>query len=133
MSSRLDIMSDATHRGGSSIWHHRLLGGLWTLCGFVVIGTMVLRGRWTEYQFWVASALAILYVITGIGFIFGRTWARRTMTALMVIAALFFLDMLLMFGFHGNRAGIWGAFVALGLAVYTLGFLLISAVSHSGG
>jgi len=41
--------------------------------------------------------------------------------------------MLLMFGFHGNRAGIWGAFVALGLAVYTLGFLLISAVSHSGG
>ena len=124
-------MSDATHWGGGLIWHHRLLGGLWALCGLVVIGHMVLSGRWAEYPFWVASAVALSYVIAGIGFTLGRTWARRTMAALMVIAALFFLDMLLMLGFHANRAGMWGMLVALGIVVYTLGFLLISAAWHS--
>lgn len=126
-------MSNATHWGGGSIWHHRLLGGLWTLCGLGVIANMVLSGRWAEYQFWAASAVATLYVITGIGFIFGHTWARRTMVALMVIAGLFFLDMLLMFGFHANQAGMLGALAALGVVVYTLGFLLISAAWHSQG
>jgi hypothetical protein len=126
-------MSDATHWGAGSIWHHRLLGGLWALCGFVVIGNMVFSGRWAEYQFWVASAVATLYVITGLGFIFGRTWARKTMIVLMVIAGLFFLDMLLMFGFHANRAGMLGAVAALGVVAYTLGFLLISAAWHSQG
>jgi hypothetical protein len=124
-------MSNATPWGGGSIWHHRLLGGLWALCGFVVIGNMVLSGRWADYQFWVALTVALSYVITGIGFIFGRTWARRAMAALMVVAALFFLDMLLMFGFHGNRAGMCATLVALGVVVYTLGFLLISAAWHS--
>jgi hypothetical protein len=49
----------------------------------------------------------------------------------MVIAALLFLDMLLMFGFHGNRAGMWRTLLALGIVAYTLGFLLISATRHS--
>ena|ERR1043166_3915200 len=124
-------MSAIAHWGGVSTWHHRLLGGLWALCGLVVIGNVVLSRRWAEYQFWVASAVALSYVITGIGFILGRTWARRTMIALMVIASLFFLDMLLMFGFHGNRAGVWGMVVALSIVLYTLGFLLISAAWHS--
>src|SRR5690348_7396243 len=100
-------MCDATHWGAGSTWHHRLLGGLWTLCGCFVIGNMVLSGRPADYQFWIGSAVALSYVIAGIGFVFGRTWARRTMAALMVIAALLFLDLLLMFGFHGNRAGMW--------------------------
>ncbi len=124
-------MNDATHWGASSIWHHRLLGGLWAVCGCVVIGNMVLSNRWADYQFWVMSAVALSYVITGIAFMFGRRWARRTMGALMVIAALFFLDMLLMFGFHGNRAGMREMLVALGVVVYTMGFLLISAAWHS--
>ena len=55
------------------------------------------------------------------------------MAALMLIAALFFLDMLLMFGFHGNRAGVWANLAALGIVVYTLAFLLISASWHSYG
>jgi hypothetical protein len=124
-------MSAIAHWGGVSTWHHRLLGGLWALCGLVVIGNAVLSGGWAEYQFWVASAVALSYVIAGIGFILGRTWARRTMVALMVIAALVFLDMLLMFGFHADRAGVWGMLAALGIVVYTLGFLLISAAWHS--
>src|SRR6266850_6498161 len=118
-------MSTNVHWGPSSVWHHRLLGGLWALCGFFVIGNMVLSGRWADYQFWVGSAVALSYVTTAIGFIFGRTWARRTMVALMVVAALFFLDMLVMFAFHGNRVAMWAMLVALGIVVYTLGFLLI--------
>jgi hypothetical protein len=124
-------MSAIADWGGVSTWHHRLLGGLWALCGCAVIGGIVLSGRWVEYQSWIASAFALSYVITAIGFIFGRMWARRTMIALMVIAALFFLDMLLMFGVHGNRAGIWANLAALVIVVYTLGFLLISATCHS--
>ena len=127
----VEMKSDIAHCGTGSIWHHRLLGGLWGLSGFVVTGNVVLSSRWAEYQFWIACAVALSYVITGIGFIFGRTWARRTMTVLMVIAALLFLDMLLMFGFHGNRAGMWEMLLALGIVVYTLGFLLISAAWHS--
>jgi hypothetical protein len=124
-------MSDTTNWGTGSIWHHRLLGGLWALCGFFVIGNEILSGRWADYQFWIGAAVALSYVTAGIGFIFGRTWARRTLAALMVVAALFFLDMLLMFGFHANRAGMWAMLVALGVVVYTLGFLAISATWHS--
>jgi len=124
-------MSSTTHWGTGSIWHHRLLGGLWALCGGVVIGGMVLSGRGADYQFWLVSLVALSYVIAGIGFFFGRTWARRTMAALMVIAALFFLDMLLMFGFHANWPGIWANLVGLGIVGYTLGFLVVSAARHS--
>jgi hypothetical protein len=124
-------MSDATHWGWSSIWHHRLLGGLWALCGCVLFVGLVLKAPWDEYQFWLASAVALLYAIAGIGFMRGRKWARRTMAALMVVAGLFFLDMLLMFGVHANRAGMLGMLVSLGAVAYTVGFVLISAAWHS--
>jgi hypothetical protein len=124
-------MSDATQWGWSSIWHHRVLGGLWALCGCALIVDMVLIGRWAESGFWLASAVALLYVFTGIGFMRGRKWARRTMAALMVVAGLFFLDMLLMFGFHADRAGMLAMLVSLGAVAYTLGFLLISAAWHA--
>jgi len=124
-------MTGTTHWGAGSIWHHRVLGGLWAICGLVVISHMTTSGRWTDYEFWLASAVALSYVIGGIGFVFGRKWARRTIAALMGVAALFSVDMLLMFGVHGNRAGMWGTLVALGAIVYTLGFLLISAAWHS--
>jgi hypothetical protein len=124
-------MSGTAHWGKVSIWHHRLLGGLWASCGLVVVGNTVLSGRWAEHQFWIVLPIATLYVATGIGFIFGRTWARRTMVALLVIAALFFLDMLLMSGWGGNRAGVREMLIALGIAAYTLTFLGISAAWHS--
>jgi hypothetical protein len=55
------------------------------------------------------------------------------MAALMVIAALFFLDMLAMFAFHSNRMAMWTMLVALGVVAYTIGFLLISAAWNSRG
>jgi hypothetical protein len=91
-----------------------------------MFGRVLLSGRWAEYQFWIALPLAAAYVATGIGFMFARRWARRTMAALVPVAALFFLDMLLMFGWVGSRAGVWSAVAALGIAGYTLLFLVIS-------
>jgi hypothetical protein len=77
--------------------------------------------------------LAAIYVFTGIGFILGRTWARRTMGVLMVVAALWFLDMMLMSGFNGNRQSVREMLVAIAVAAYTLVFLVISAAWHSMG
>ena len=101
------------------------------LCGLVAIKNMLLHGSLAEslaeYQDWIALSVATACVVTGIGFIFGRTWARRSMDVLMVVAMLLFLDVLLMSGWSGNRQGAWQVLVALGLAGYTLLFLLISA------
>ena len=95
-----------------------------------MIGSALLNGHWAEYQFWIALPLAAAYVATGIGFMFARRWARRTMAALMLVAALYFLDMLLMFGWVGNRGGVWASVAAIGIAGYTLLFLVISAAHH---
>jgi hypothetical protein len=127
----VEIMSGTTHWGLTSIWHHRVLGGAWALCGLFAIGNILRHASWSEYQHWIALCVAAAYVATGIGLTLGRTWARRTMAVLMVLAALFFLDMLLMSGWVGNRAGVWEMLAALGVAGYTLVFLGISAVWHS--
>ncbi len=95
-------MGGTAHWGKVSKWHHRLLGGLWAICGFVVIGKMVLSGGWAEYQFWIVLPIAMFCIAAGIGFILGRTWARRTMAVLVVLAAVFFFDMLLMSGRGGG-------------------------------
>lgn len=110
------------------VWHHRLLGGFWTLLGLIHIGIALFRFSWTDSRLWVLMLVSAAYAGTGIGFISGRTWARRALGALLVVAALFFLDMLLMFGWVGNRPGVWLTTAALGIIVYSLLFLLISAV-----
>src|SRR6266850_194043 len=125
------MRGNTTHWGPSSIWHHRVLGTLWALGGCVVIGNVVRVDSWAKYQPWIVLLVAVSYVATGAGFVFGRTWARRTMAVLMLVAALFFLDMLLMSGWVGNQAGVWEMFVALAVAGYTLFFLVISAAWHS--
>ena len=77
-------MSGTTHWGPVSIWHHRVLGTIWALCGLVTTGSVLAatfqHGSPGEYQFWIALLGALAYVVTGIGFILARTWARRTMT-----------------------------------------------------
>ena len=128
-------MSDTRLWGPISIWHHRVLGGLWALCGAVTIGNVLIRilrnGSWAEWQLWVPVLAAFAYVVTGMGFIVARTWARCTMGVLMVVAVLLALDMVLMFGVHGNRQGVRAMLVAAGIAGYTLLFLAISAEWHA--
>ena len=111
-------------------WHHRVLGALWGLFGLVEIVNLVWQGSWDVYR-WIALSVTSAYVTTGIGLIFGRTWARRIMGVLMVISLLFFLDMLLMSGWVGNYEGVWEILLALGIASYTLLFLAISAAYRS--
>jgi hypothetical protein len=53
------------------------------------------------------------------------------MGVLMVLSALFFLDMMMAAGVGGNRQGVHEALIAAGIAGYTLFFLVISAISHS--
>src|SRR5437660_303901 len=124
-------MSANVHWGPASIWHHRILGGLWALCGCAAVGNSIRSDFWAQYQFWVVLLVAASYVVTGIGLIRGRRWARRTMAVLVVVAALLFLDMLLMSSWVGNRSGVWEMLIALGIAGYTLLFLAISAAWHS--
>src|SRR3989442_7414975 len=111
-------MNRSTHWGPISIWHHRALGGLWVLCALIVIGNivpaMLQHDRWARYQSWIPAFAALTYIVTGIGFIFGRTWARRTMAILMVVAALLSVDMMLMAGFHSNRVGVLAMLIGAG-------------------
>jgi hypothetical protein len=128
-------MSGTAHWRPISIWHHRVLGGLWALCGLVTIINVLIgilrHGSWAEYQSWVCLSVAFVYVVTGIGFVFARTWARRSMGVLMVVAVLLSLDMMLMSGVGGNRQGVREMLVGAGIAAYTLLFLAISAAWHS--
>jgi hypothetical protein len=117
--------------GSLTRWHHRILGSLWSLCGLLPVAIAVGHRDWTEYQFWIALLAGTACVTAGAGFILGRRWARWTMAALMVLAVLFFLDMMMMFGFNGNRPGVFYMLIAAGLAGYTLFFLAISAMWHS--
>ena len=86
-----------------SIWHHRILGGFWTLCALALVAVVLRYHHWNEIGTWIATLLCAACIVTGIAFVFARTWAQIIMAVLMVVAALFFLDMVLMFGFHGNR------------------------------
>jgi hypothetical protein len=53
------------------------------------------------------------------------------MAALVVLAAFFFADMILMAGWNGNRPLLHWMLAALGFAVYTVVFLLVSGVMRS--
>jgi len=90
------------------------------------------RAYWWEHgQAWLPVLVGVAYAVTGVGFTLGCTWARRVMAALVVLAALFFGDMLLMAGWVGNRPLLHWMLAALGFAAYTTVFILISEVMRS--
>ena len=93
---------------------------------------MLGHGSWGDYRDWVAAIVAALYAVTGIRFAFGGTWARRAMAVLIVIAALYFVDMILMAGFVGNRALMHWMVAALLFAAYTGAFIFVSAAWRWG-
>lgn len=110
------------------VWHHRVLGTFWTLFGLTpVMGVATNFSATGLLHFVEALACSAVCVGISIGFFFGRTWARRIMFVLMLITALCLLDMLLMFGWCGNREGVWLTTASLGVNAYTLLFLVISA------
>lgn len=87
--------------------------------------------HWNEIGAWVARVICIIGAATGIAFMFARLWAQVIMAVLMIVAALFFLDMVLMFGFHGNRPWMYLMVVGVAIAFYTMVFLLVLAASPS--
>jgi hypothetical protein len=125
-------MNGTVQWGRVSVWHHRILGGLWVLCGVAFIASLIASHSWDSWENPCVGALVgAAYIFAAIGFIFGRTWARRTIGVLTVIAELFSMDMLLMFGVHSNRQGIYGSLAAMVCAGYTMVFLALSAAWHS--
>ncbi len=77
---------------------------------------------------WPPILVAIAYAIVGVGFVLGRTWARRTMAGLAVLAGLYSADMVLMAGWVGNRALLHWMLAIFGFAAYTAIFILVSAL-----
>ena len=125
-------MNHTIRWGPLAIWHHRILGGLWALASLAMsvnfVYDMIHQG---SPELWYALSITVICCVAGIGFTRGRKWERCTMGVLMVFALLLFLDMALMFGFHNNLPAFYEALACAGVAVYTLGFLIISAIWHS--
>ena len=115
-----------------SRWHHRVLGGAWALGGVAVIVDLHRAYWWEQRQAWLPALVGIVYTVAGVGFMLGRTWARRVIGVLVVLAALFFADMLLMAGWVGNHPLLHWMLAALGFTAYTAAFILLSAALRSG-
>jgi len=117
----------ASHSSPIFRWHHRVLGVIWMLSGLLVAGKTVLHASWNEYQQWIALFIATAYVAAGIGFTLGHRWGRRTMGVLMVVAMLWFLDIMLMTIWVHDVRAFWAVMAGFLIAGYTLSFLAISA------
>lgn len=124
-------MSVSVYSSRFARWNHRILGGVWALFGFLMLAGMVSHLSWeSEYQQWIALLLPATLIGASAWFSLGGKWGRRTMSVLMALAALLFLDLLLMSGFNGNRAGVWEMFSAFLVAGYTLLYLFVSEISR---
>jgi hypothetical protein len=115
-----------------SRWHHRVLGTLWGLFGSILGGWNVIHNIRNEdlrndLGLWIVPLIMLAYVVTGVGFFFGRMWARIVMVFLMLLAVFFSVDMVLMSGWTGNPEGLPKLFAVFGIATYTLLFVLITA------
>ena len=112
-------MNAPRHTSLVSLWHHRVLGGFWALLGLGCIADLH-RGYWWEQRVpWIPALVGLVYVASAIGFVFVRTWARRVMTILMVVAALIFADLILMAGWVGNHKLMPWVLAGFGVASYT--------------
>jgi hypothetical protein len=111
------------------VWHHRLLGVLWALAGLAFIVDLRRAYWWEQGRAWLPVLIGTGYTTAGIGFALALTWARRVLAGLVVMAGLFFADMVLLCGFAGNREGMYWMLGACGLAAYTFSFIFVSAVS----
>ena len=110
------------------VWHHRVLGALWALGGLMTFVVGLRRAHWWENAWgWVPPFLGMVYLIAGVGFILARTWARRVMAVLVVLAGLLFAHLFLI-AWGGEDVTVFRWMVpALGFAFYTAAFIVISA------
>ena len=129
-------MNLRNHRSVVEVWHHRLIGVIWSLGGLGFLVDLHRSYWWEQRTAWLPALIAITYLSTGVGFTLGRPWARKAMVVLAVVGGLFFADMILMAGWVGNRSLLHWMLPAFCFAAYTVLFVWISAVcrcnnSHS--
>lgn len=115
------------------VWHHRVLGAIWALGGVAVLADLHRAYWWEGGCACVPLVVGTLYTAAGVGFVLGRTWAYWAMAGLIVLAALFFADMILMAGCTGNRAFLHWMLAALGFTAYTGVLVIFSAAFRLGG
>ena len=114
------------------LWHRRILGGFWALCGLVCLADLR-RDYWWEHG-WPALLpflIGTLFVFGGVRFLLGQRWSGRMMIGMMLIAGLFSLDMVLFGGWASNHLLLRLALVGLGLSVYTALVVIASAIRSS--
>jgi len=117
---------------GILLWHRRLFGGFWALCGVACLVDLR-RGYWWEHSWQVLLPLLIglLFAFGGIRFILGQRWAGRIMLAMMFVAGLFFLDMMLLAGSASHRQLLRLTLLGLALSAYTVLVVVASAIRRS--
>jgi hypothetical protein len=70
--------------------------------------------------------IAVVYLSIGVGFIFGRRWARNMMILLMTLTGIVAMFWAAASNFFGDDRSLWGSLLVLGLACYTFLFEVIS-------
>jgi hypothetical protein len=130
-------MSDNLNSGPIEIWHCRVLGGFWAVCGLLAITaiTYVLQrdgliAHWTDGRIWILAGFGALYFGIGAGFSFGRRWARNTMILLMgfTVIILMFLAAAALYVEDGRL--LWKTLVCFCIACYTLLFEIVSGIAR---
>jgi len=109
-------------------WLHRLIGSIWALIALWLLFDLHRSYWWEQRTAWLPALAGLAYLCTGIGFVLGRSWARKTMVFLAIGAGLFFADMILMAGWVGNRTLLHWMLPAFGFAACTVLFVWISAL-----
>jgi hypothetical protein len=114
-----------------SLWHHRVLGTLWAVGGMACLADLHRSYWWEQRKAWLPALVGLVYLVTGAAFLCCRSWARRAMLILMVLAGLLFADWTLAGLMLGNQSLLWLALGGFGCAVYTVVFVLRSPSNHS--
>ncbi len=130
-------MSDNLNSGPIEIWHCRVLGGFWTLCGILALTAVTYAieragsiAHWTDVQLWILAGIGSLYFGIGAGFSFGRRWARNTMILLMGFTIIILMYLAAAAAYFDDGALLWKTLVCFCIACYTLLFEIVSGIAR---
>ena len=113
------------------LWQRRIFGFFWALCGLACLVDLR-RGYWWQagWEVLLPILAGSLFVFGGAQFMLGRRWAWRVMLAMMIVAGLFFLDMMILAGSVHNHQLMRLTLLGLGLSAYT-GFVVLPSAIYS--
>ena len=119
-------MSNNPNSGPIDMWHCRILGGLWALCGILAVTYAFETDGWTDRRFWILTVTGLLYFVIGVGFILGRPWARNTMILLAGFTVIILMFLAAGACWIGDGRLLERTLVGLCLAGYTVLFEIVA-------